>query len=288
MTKNESDSNEVDASKDNSQVDASDEKGTSDNADDSGKSQDDNDDSGKSDDKDEKKQEEKQPEKKIDLEEETYKQRYANSTKEIQELKKDPAKLKEFLGLDPDASLDEHFGTTKKDDETSDDDDDEDSDDDNDQDEDKDDDKQGDDALPYKQMNIKPEEQAAIDLIWDNFEDKHEDIAQPKVREALTKNFFRFLYDEAGNRRKLKNALEDTYQYISMDKQIKKAQEQARNEAIIKTQNNKNGAVQSSSSKPAKKEPKNELSDKQKMMANKLGVSEEDYLKNLNSGDDEE
>jgi len=290
MTKNESDSGEVDASKDNSQVDASDDNGSSDNADNSSKSQ------NETDEKDEKKetgdQDEKKEKKETDLEEMTYKERYGNSTKEMQAIKNDPAKLREFLGLDPDASLDEHFGSKKSDDNQDAGDDTGDDKDDSDDTDDKDDQDQGsdsDDSLPYDKMGIKAEQQVAIDMVWDNFAEKHPEIeTNPKVRDALQKNFFRFLLDEAGNRRKLKSALEDTYKFISMDQDIKKAQDQARNEGIIKATANKSGAVQSSSSKTVKSQPKNELSPKQKMIAEKMGIKEEDYLKNIVKDEEED
>lgn len=282
---NKSDSGEVGASKDNSQVDAPENKdGGSGNADDSGKSQDE-----EKDEKDEtEKKEEKPVEKKVDLEEMTYKERYANSTKEMQALKEDPEKLKKFLGLDPDASLDEHFGF-KKEPASSENDDEESEKDQETDDEEKDETEQGsDENLDYKKMQIKNEEQAAIDLVWDNFAEKHPEIDKnPKVRESMQRNFFRFLTDEAGNRRKLKYALEDTFRFISMDDEVKKAQNQGRNEGIIKSQQNKEGTVQSSASKTPKTEPKG-LTEQQKTMAAKLGIKEEDYLKNIKTEQDED
>jgi phage I-like protein len=81
--------------------------------------------------------------------------------------------------------------------------------------------------------------------------------------------------------------LEDTYRFISMDKEVEKAKTQARNEGIIKATANKEGAIQSSSSKQTKTESKGGLSDSQKAMAQKLGVSEADYLKNIQTDDED-
>jgi hypothetical protein len=261
MEKDENGSEEVDASTDNPPVDASGD-GKSDNADNTSKNQEKED---------------------VDLEDLKYKERYAQSTKEMQKIKSDPAKLREFLGLDADASLDEHFGTKKAEEE------------DKEEEEEKDEEKEeskdeisNEDSLPYDRMKVKAEEQAAIDLVWDNFAEKHPDIEKPKVRDMLTKNFFRFLTDEAGNRRKLKNALEDTYKFISLDETIKKAQDQGRNEGIIKSTQNNSGAIQSSSSKPVKSQPKNVLSSSEKAVAEKLGVSPEDYMKNKIEEEDED
>lgn len=254
----------------------------------------------------------------LTLEESTYKQRYGNATREFQDFKskkeEEVKALREALGLGPDDSLDK---ITKKDQNQSDGskDDQKKDDDSNGEKDDKDQNKnQDDNADANKSVNDKndlgdkketpvdpsslsydnlvdPTERTAMDLVWDDFAEKHPEVdTDVAVRQEIIKEFKRFKTDALGNRVSLKKALADTYSWINRDKEIEKAKQEAYDKALLEATKNSNGAIQQP---PASKNTdgegqKTELSSKEREVAKKLHMTDEEYKKFKENPDDED
>lgn len=229
----------------------------------------------------------------LTLEESTYKQRYGNATREFQDFKskkeEEVKALREALGLGPDDSNGEK--------------------------DDKDQNKnQDDNADANKSVNDKndlgdkkeapvdpsslsydnlvdPTERTAMDLVWDDFAEKHPEVdTDVAVRQEIIKEFKRFKTDALGNRVSLKKALADTYSWINRDKEIEKAKQEAYDKALLEATKNSNGAIQQP---PASKNTdgegqKTELSSKEREVAKKLHMTDEEYKKFKENPDDED
>lgn len=218
-----------------------------------------------------------------DLEELTYKERYANSTKEAQKLVEENKRYREKFG-----SLEDVSEEAKS----------------NDNPDEKKDEPEKKPAEAETKPEEKPEqeaakpvitqpvdaatppelsknngEQAAFEVVWDLFVEKNQGMNDPKVANDVAREIKRFAVDVDGNRVPYKKALSDAYRFVYGDTLVKQSQENARAQGIIDATKNKAGTMgensgrQSNASTPS-------LTSEEQATAKNLGMTEEEYLKN--------
>jgi len=234
----------------------------------------------------------------LSLEESTYKLRYGNSTKENQKLMAQLNLAKKKLGLsesdelteEEEKAVEEEAKEEEKNEKSAPVEESEEVETDDDSDEEEEKKVVSDNQSPYDYQSIGEKgEEAAVDIIWDNFVERHPDIeSNSKLREGLILETKRFRSDALGNRVPLKKALDDAYFWVNRDNVIKKAKIEAKDEGIIEATKNKDGEIKQTSSKSISVKNKLRLSDKEIEIAKRMGISEEDYIKNKVVYEDDE
>jgi len=198
------------------------------------------------------------------LEELTYKERYANSTREAQRLVEENKALKEKY--EP-ASTEEAKADPK---------------------EDKPEGEAANPTVTEETPTVAAEtpkvsedlsSQTAFEVVWDLFSEKNPSLNKPEVAERVAKEIKRFAVDSDGNKVSYKKALADAFAFVSGPDLIKQAQEKARNQGIIDATKNKEGAIPPTSSRSGS-EAAPRITDDEKKVARSMGMTDEEYLEN--------
>jgi hypothetical protein len=211
-----------------------------------------------------------------ELEEATYKERYANSTKEAQRLMEENKKMREKLGLSDSDSLDEEEETKeespvveeekKTEEETV----------------EKEEAPEEPEVLPTApELSDKVSEQTAFEMVWDIFSENPKNLGMQDstVADRVAKEVKRFAIDLEGNRVPYKKALQDAYDYVYGPIKLKIIEEQGRAKGIAEATKNRAGTVGEITSKASVSRGPN-LTDEERTAAKSLGMTEEEYLAN--------
>lgn len=234
----------------------------------------------------------------VDLEEETYKERFSKSQKEVQDNLLPQLKLaRKKLGLgENDPILDEE---DKKDEDEDADKDDKAEDKEDEKNEDDKDDEQDDDKKEEKQdlekkevplgvtplRSSDPVTQTLYDEIWTSVSksDREDMDTDPKVRENMVKYFPLFLKDSEGNTRSYRQALIDTYEYVNRDSLKKREFDKGRAKGLLDAKSTGDGTLKGTSSRQPDTTKKGTLSEAQQKAARGMGLTDEEYLAELNN-----
>jgi len=217
-----------------------------------------------------------------DLEELTYKERYASSTREAQRLMEENKQLKEKLGLSEkpeekketdtkteDAEVTDEETPTEKEEaaETPE----------ADKEEVKEENQPETVEPPIVSKNV--DSQTAFELAWDAIAEKSPRLNLKEVANKVAIEIARFSKDPEGNPVSYKKAIADAYRFVDSDHMVKSAASHARDEGIVAAAKAKAGILPEGGSKtPASSNP--QITPEEREVALKLGMTEHDYLAN--------
>ena len=237
--------------------------------------------------------ENKEEKSETNLEEETYKERFAKSQKEVQENLLPQIKVaRKKLGLgenDPIIEEDDE-GEEKKETEEKEEKDEEKEDEKDDEKkeiENKDDEEKAEETekkeVPLGITPLRsndPVTQTLYDEIWTSVSnDDREDMnTDPNTRETMVKNFPIFLKDSEGNVKPYRQALIETYEYVNRESIRKKEFEKGRLKGLLEGKNTNGGTMKNTSSRQPDSGKKLTITQDQQRVARGLGITDEEYL----------
>ncbi len=247
-------SNTGESQSDNSQVNDSDKNGQSDNSGSQNENKDQN-----------------------NSEEESFKKRYADSSKEAQRLAAVAKKYEEKYGkLEDEESDDQNTDKSGG--------------------EEKEDEKKGqeqeeagkeDEKIDLSDIEENPirvkgvSEQTAIDLVWDRFVEQNAEVLKmkPELMQEVASEFHRFTKDGAGNDIPYKSALKNAFKYVYSDVILEREKKKAADQALINAAKSGEGRMDTDSSRSSNSSSGVQLTPAEKKTAQAMGITEEVYAK---------
>jgi len=210
-----------------------------------------------------------------DLEELTYKERYANSTKEAQRIMEENKKLREKLGLKENDQLEEGSEEKKespaeetdKEEETTDE-------------EDKKEPVAPKEEVEPPRVFDSPEKQTSFELSWDSVAAEFPRLNRKEVADKVATEIKRFSVDTEGKPVSYKKAISDALRFVDGPEMAKSAIVKARDEGMIAATKTKT-TLPEGSTKGAPASTGKELTAEQQKVARNLGMTDEDYLANI-------